>query len=545
MKVLKPRIFHRHFAVFMAFLMLFSQTGCRYFMVSKVDPNTTKYLDEIGELYKYFVIHDSKENEWHLDELDLNEKEISGKILKPDRDIHYFPYRTRRYRPNEKDIVYEAHIYLNNPPESFEEGDFKIALEDLKSIYIIDKDTGRTVASFIFTTIGVMAGAMVILLIVILLTKSSCPFIYVHDGEVFVFQGETFGGALNANLEREDFMPLPMLKVNADGDYKIRITNELKERQYTDFAHLLEVDHPLDSEVILDSQGNPRLMKKTEQAVAAFSDKEGDFDVQRFAETDNEFHFFTDLEKDREAMILKFEKPKNTSEASLSLNVRNSLWLDYLYGKFLEKFGSAYNTWAEKHAQKPTEEQLEKIKENGFPLDIFIKNDDGNWELIESLPTVGPLIARDMVVPIDLKNHSGEMVEIKFETGFNFWEIDKALIDFTPQEDLKITRLLPENVKCNVPGNHQKLLAENDGNHMAQLNVGDVAELTFSSSEKPSETIKRSVFLHTKGYYELIRDFEGLPEIFELNKFKKAGHFMQFSREEYLNIIEPEEALAF
>ena len=73
---------------------------------------------------------------------------------------------------------------------------------------------------------------------------------------------------------------------------------------------------------------------------------------------------------------------------------------------------------------------------------------------------------------------------------------------------------------------------------MVQENIGDVTEVIYKASyQKESE--KQSVFLHTRGYYELIRDYEGLPQLIELNKFKKPGYFSEYSRDKYLKMIDP------
>jgi hypothetical protein len=52
-----------------------------------------------------------------------------------------------------------------------------------------------------------------------------------------------YGGAIFAPLERDDFMPLPNM-VPTEEEYRLRITNELKERQYTNLAELWVVQHP-------------------------------------------------------------------------------------------------------------------------------------------------------------------------------------------------------------------------------------------------------------------------------------------------------------
>lgn len=87
--------------------------------------------------------------------------------------------------------------------------------------------------------------------IIFLLTKSSCPFVYTLDGADYNFRGEIYGGAIAPNLERDDYMPLPGFAA-VDSVFKLKITNELKERQYTDVAELLMVEHSENITVLMD-----------------------------------------------------------------------------------------------------------------------------------------------------------------------------------------------------------------------------------------------------------------------------------------------------
>jgi type IV secretory pathway component VirB8 len=67
------------------------------------------------------------------------------------------------------------------------EGEKQIPVEDIREIRIVEQNTGKTVASYVFSTLGILAGASVVLFIILLLTKSSCPYVYVDDGEGFCF----------------------------------------------------------------------------------------------------------------------------------------------------------------------------------------------------------------------------------------------------------------------------------------------------------------------------------------------------------------------
>jgi hypothetical protein len=71
----------------------------------------------------------------------------------------------------------------------------------------------------------------------------SCPFVYSHDGSIYVLDGEPYGGSICEGLARTDLCELEhLLAVN--GKYRLIVSNELDETQYIDELALLVIDHP-------------------------------------------------------------------------------------------------------------------------------------------------------------------------------------------------------------------------------------------------------------------------------------------------------------
>ena len=58
-------------------------------------------------------------------------------------------------------------------------------------------------------------------------------------------------------------------------------------------------------------------------------------------------------------------------------------------------------------------------------------------------------------------------------------------------------------------------------------------ELKFQVNRPITNSIKHTAFLHTKGYYEHVREYEGIPDMVELRHFRKPGRFIEFSKEKY------------
>ena len=86
-------------------------------------------------------------------------------------------------------------------------------------------------------------GAFVAFVAIALATKQSCPFIYSWNGSEYVFDAEPYGGAVTRGLERDDYSELENLRAE-NGLYRLMVTNEVPETQYTNLMELQVVDHP-------------------------------------------------------------------------------------------------------------------------------------------------------------------------------------------------------------------------------------------------------------------------------------------------------------
>ena len=528
----------RHIAFLLILLTLFYTVGCKYFKVENATINEVISIHNIGTIHKSFYLHQSN-MVYSLANIHLDSAYISGQVVTAG-NYHLKDERGYRYKKFEQNILNEIHIYLVAGANPIQYGATVIPMSDVESIKIVEKNQGKTAASYTFGTIGIIAGVVVIFSIIVALTKSSCPYVYAFDGEAFIFDGETFGGAIASNLQRDDYMPLPSLKP-ANERYRIRISNELKERQYTDLAQLVVVEHKNDERVLLDKRGKPHLIHEPSEPTEAIS-YSGENLLSSLSEKDQNVFFFNDEDYSKNGILMKFDKPENVRNAKLVLRGKNTLWFDYQFGEFLSLFGGIYSDYMDQQGKIPSIERAQRIIDNDFPLSIYVK-ENGAWRLVDYLHTIGPLASRDFVIPIELSDTKESQVEIKVETGFMFWELDFAGMDFTANEEVKANYLKPIKALGSGSKDWTIALSEIDERYMAQEQVGEVTEVVYRSI-KPQEEHKQTYFLHTSGYYELVRDFEGLPNLLELNKFKKNGYFSDFSREKYLKVLDRENRIA-
>ena len=531
---------HRPCQQILSWVLLFSvlhlTVGCNYYRIKEEKTITTERLGGLPN-YKRFILHQG-ENQWELKEVAMRDKTMTGKLQPlPEDLLPFVDVKTgtpHRYRKADKSTALNiVHLYVFEFAQD-QNNQAIIPFSAIKRLEITDKDTGATTASYVFSAVGGLAAALAIVTVIVLLTKSSCPFVYAHNGADYQFVGETYGGAIFSPLERDDYMPLPSYKAEA-GKVKVKIANELKERQYTNLAELQVVQHPANVQVLLDQNGRPHTLQQVNAPIKAEASDGFDY-AQALAAQDSNSWLCNNIKSELNYVNLQFRKPAGIKNAKLVLHAQNSLWLDYLYGEFTKQFGSIYNSWAEKQKDVAAAELNKWQEEQGIPLLIEVQTAQG-WQVVARLPPVGPLAARDMVIPVNLTDVKGEVVNVRLSCGFMFWEIDIAGMDFTKNLPVALEKVKPSSAFQKSGENVNHLLAATDNSYLQQFLVGDAVELSFSLPTVKKNEVQ-TMFLHTRGYYEHIREYSGIPDLLTLRKFKQPGHFMQFSRDRYQLLAE-------
>ncbi|MGJ5640905.1 hypothetical protein [Formosa sp. S-31] len=518
-------------------------TACSYYNVHDVvtQPETLgQQIETLNKEKPYAVMH-SPLVTWHLENITLNEydKTMSGTVAElTAKHITEKPRETKRvhaYSQSKASPFNELHFYLEDIDLRQYGSPITIPFSAITKISVNDKNTGRSIANAFLGVIGVLAIAT----IVVALTKSSCPYIYVQNGDNFVFTGELYPGVLTENQQRDDYIKLPEIFSEND-DFNVKISNELKEVQYTDLVQLIEVIHPKDIEVLMDSDGTPYSIKNPQAPKQVLIDQETSNIIPAMEKDENSYLFNTNLNtnKNTRQVELSFEKPLNATQAKLVLTLKNSLWLDYVFGKFNALFGTYFPEFQKKQAEYTREENTNWINSQHLPLAVYVKNSTG-WELVQRIQTVGPMATRDIVVPIDLTKIQTKDLEIKLETGFMFWEVDYTAVDYSSQDKLEVNYINPFQA---IDQNHQDvtpLLLESEGKYLVQPNVGDAVTVSFKTNTSSAQ-MKASYFLKNRGYYTYIRDYKTKPNLMQLKVFKEAEAFTEYSRLEYAALMDYE-----
>jgi len=437
---------------------------------------------------------------------------------------------SRTYKRKLGDPEHEIHIFTKNSLNLQDEEELIIPFSSIDNIVVYNPNTGKKVLNTALITAGVAVG----ILAIVAATKSSCPFVYANNGEIFTFEGELYPGATTPNTERDDYMKLSNLSTK-ESIYTIRVSNELKEIQYTNLLNLIEVQHPETTEVLIDQYGKVYGIKdpKSPNNLIVNGVKETSAVLQKKDNVSYMFNTTTSDKNDMQSIEITFDRPSDINTANLVLTLKNAYWLDYAMGEFHHKFGSYFSTFQQKQIETPGVKTMKWIKDQGIPLAIYLKKNN-SWKMIELINTVGPLAFRDIVVPIDLTTIKQQQIEIKLSCGFMFWELDyAALASNKTSKDMEIRYLNPSNAVTQDGEDVTKLITLADNDYLVQPKIGDVVNIEFKNNSTLKKTYKKTVFLKNRGYYKYLRDFKEEPDFTYLKTFRKKGAFLRFSRDLY------------
>lgn len=535
-------------------MLSFLLVSCtRYYKPVPADthnPETTGNVIKENSPNKYFILRQGDKSysltNITVDNVAMTMNAHLSSVTTP--HLNYINAKGRRYsyrkKYYEKDyaVLKEVHIYTTNSSSLDTTKAYVLPLNQIEKIEVIEHDKGRTKTSYILGGLGITLGVAMVTTIIVALTKSSCPFVSVYNGGQYVVQGELFGGAINRNLERSDRVPLQIQPVN--GEFQIRISNELKEKQFTNYANLIVIEHAAGMHAGIGVDGKPYLFSHPVSPASAFLNDTHDI-LKMLSKPDNINCKFDDTvsRSSLDEITLSFPNNDKSKNAHLVLILKNSYWFDYLFGEFTRHFGNRYDAWHKKQNRETSEHQIQWTWDQNIPLTVSVGSIEG-WKEILKLNTIGPLTNREVIIPLEFDDNTSDSVRIKLSTGFMFWELDYAGLDFTKEEPVMTTTLLPYSAIDEKGNDVLSQLTGDDEKYLTQSETGEFATLKYKFDKSVTSGRSYSVVLDTKGYYEPIREYSGKPDIAFLKKFKVPGAMAAFSREKYNSILKYQSIMA-
>lgn len=542
----------RFFKLFIPILAMILLGGCIHF---KVNSNYRPSADDIrlAEINnKTFVIH-SNGNVFYFNPVAITNDSLTGLLEYPTlrHDILIKKPKGGRYRAVDKYILDEVHLYVKpSKPMMLQEGmTFTVSLTEINKIDTYSKNHTKDAASVLLTVAAIPVTAFAIVMIAWLIDPpDSCPYVYVQNSSgSFDFVGEIFGGSIYAPLERHDYMAMPDT-IMSSGNYTLLVSNELREIQYINLAELMLVSHDPSVIVLPDRSGNLYTFSRITSPVDARS-MGGNNLMSSLSRVDKDCFRFDEqpeITGDTSAFnsaILTFNVPSDASTGKLIIRAGNQMWGDYQISQFTKLFGNKYDNWIRR--QRDTDGSMSRKWKHDQKLymDVCIKTDTG-WKYIDYFELTGPMGRRDLVMPVSLTHLASDMpgkVQLKLTSGFMFWEMDYAGMDFTVNAPVSCQYVKPVSAVTETGKDVVAEILTDNTEYYIQKETGERSLITYQLPEVAGG-LARTIILHSKGYYEHVRDYKGKPDVATLLLLSEPGKFSLRSAENYKAFTESEAA---
>lgn len=430
------------------------------------------------------------------DELKENkDKLISSIVLLNSNRIIKFDEKQGRYVENAAFI-----LGTSNSKE-------KEVIDASEILYVIVERSDAT--GTVLTSLAVVVGIAMIIGIVAMATKESCPFVYSYDGKKFVFDAEPLGGATTRGLQRSELSKLEKIEEN-DGKYKIMVRNEVEETQYIDKLSLYIVDHDPAYEIYPDLSCEIHAVKKLEGVLVA--EDENGRDLSKFIDKPDNLFWQSKLpieepisqSKHRHQLTITFPKPADSKSAKLIINAGTTLWGSNMIREMLLLYGDSVDKWYNSiDTSNIARETMKKFieREELYLLKLWIKEADG-WKMQNIIQGGGPFVTETRSYNLDLSNVNGDSLIIKLNPPYGFWTLDYIAVEYNSHTSPDMSEIEIASATDSYNTDISEILSTVDDNYLIMPLIGDyfIAEFEAPPLEKK---LVRTIFLKSTGYYEI------------------------------------------
>ena len=383
----------------------------------------------------------------------------------------------------------------------------KITIDASEILYVMIERTDA--AGTVLTSLAVVVGIAMIIGIVAMATKESCPFVYSYDGKKFVFDAEPLGGATTRGLQRSELSKLEKIEEN-DGKYKIMVRNEVEETQYIDKLSLYIVDHDPAYEIYPDLSCEILAVKKLEGVLVA--EDENGRDLSKFIDKPDNLFWQSKLpieepisqSKHRHQLTITFPKPADSKSAKLIINAGTTLWGSNMIREMLLLYGDSVDKWYNSiDTSNIARETMKKFieREELYLLKLWIKEAD-RWKMQNIIQGGGPFVTETRSYNLDLSNVNGDSLIIKLNPPYGFWTLDYIAVEYNSHTSPDMSEIEIASATDSYNTDISEILSNVDDNYLIMPLIGDyfIAEFEAPPLEK---NLVRTIFLKSTGYYEI------------------------------------------
>jgi hypothetical protein len=527
--------------IFILLILMVAFTSCfqhyyRTHTKTSVDENT---LQRLKNSQKYFILHFSNNRTLGLNNISVNNDKLEADLAElPQEHQNYLNPNTQKANRVKKidkaQTLMEVHIYYPQVMPA-DQTHVSIPLSALNRMDVYEFDAQATSGNHILSWVGTVIVAGSLIGLIAFAIACNCPQVYVNNAGQYEFKSGVYSGAVYSTLERSDYLPLEGVQP-INNKYQFRIGNVENEEQFINQVQLMKVEHPAEVKVLADRKGKIITYKNPDLPLSATYNETTDV-TQELKFTDEKYYSFDSKADDNgfSSVILHFNKPATSNKGKLLVHAGNSRWSGYLYKEFASLFGNSYEKWRKQQELTASSNAQQWQLDQGLPLKVFVETEKG-WQYVDHFALTGNTASRDMIMEVDLAGVKTGTVNIKIESTFQFWDMDRVAMDFSNDITVTTTMIDPAVVtKNNGTANRDELLLQDK--KYTHLTGNDYVNIEFNSTKQQNENVA-TLFLVSSGYYHSQPKFSSKVDLPALLQFKEKGAFDRFSRDKYSVIRE-------
>jgi hypothetical protein len=371
--------------------------------------------------------------------------------------------------------------------------------------------------------------------------ESSCPYVYSWDGRRWALDAEPFAGSFVEIAQRSDWARLDHLR-EADGAYRLRVANELREEEHLDGVTLLVVDHPPGTEVVPDLNGRMHALASPVAPERATDDRGADV-RGALAHADGLSWLGNPFGRDpsnprhlRDGVVLEFPRPASAPGATLALVARSTAWAPTLLHELLSLKGRDLEGWYRQVNADLLGRSLDELTFEAVPT---VKVWNGReWALVDLLAALPTATSAAQAFRIDLRPLPPGPLRVRIDGLPGTWELDRAAADFGPPAEPRVTEIAPELAATGQGEDVRPLLAAVDGRRHL-MRTGDVVDLRFTAPPAfPGG--RRTLVLKATGWYRILLPEGGEPQTARFDQLlREPGALARYSLERIQAEVRP------
>ena len=368
--------------------------------------------------------------------------------------------------------------------------------------------TARTVG----LVAGIAAAAAVVVVAVAVSARSTasrtmnipaggcCLFIYSWDGQKYNFDTEAYTGAITKGLERDDYSLLQNVK-EQDGEYRLMLSNDNDETQYTDQLEMWVVDQ---DRGVMPRVGADGSLYSAAEAQAPVSARDGlGKDLMTWLAKRDRLIWEPAPAEQRQEVVLTFNNPAGAQEAKLIASATETLFAGEAAGHMLGLLGPQLPAWYEQIDSSPIARATVlgwMAREELFALKIEVEEPSG-WQVRGMMPISGPFVSDERVVPLDMSHVTGNQVRVRMRPPSGFWAFNSFAMSYASDHAGRVTRLEPLRAQDAAGRDVLGALRSADGQYYEMKEQGEQATVAFKAPPAAAAGMERTLFLHSRGYY--------------------------------------------